>query len=235
MAAAFEAIVLAGGLGTRLRSVVADRPKPLAPVAGRPFLDYLLAHLERVGAHHVILSVGYLGEQIESRYGDRFGTVALSYSRETAPLGTGGALRQALQHSTGSYTLAVNGDTLLACDPWPFIVATARADRPLGILTREVGDTARYGRCTLAGDLVVGFGEPARPGPGLINAGVYCLRHDVFDGVTLPERFSLEQEFIGPSLARLRPYGTRTDAYFIDIGVPADFARAQKELPLLRD
>jgi D-glycero-alpha-D-manno-heptose 1-phosphate guanylyltransferase len=234
MAAAFEAIVLAGGLGTRLRSAVPDCPKPLAPVAGRPFLDYLLGHLEHVGARHLILSIGYLGEQIEARYGDRFGSATISYSREAAPLGTGGALRQALACSTGAYTLALNGDTLLECDPWPFIVATARANKQLGIITREVSDTQRYGRCELSNEVVVGFGQTERAGPGLINAGVYCLRHDLFEGHDLPDRFSFEHDFIAPQLARLKPYGTCVRGYFIDIGVPDDFDRAQRELPLLR-
>lgn len=234
MAAAFEAIVLAGGLGTRLRSAVPDLPKPLAPVAGRPFLDYLLGHLEHVGARHVILSIGYLSEHIEARYGGRFGSVEISYSRESAPLGTGGALRQALSFSAGAYTLALNGDTLLECDPWPFIVATARTHKQLGILTRDVEDTRRYGRCELSNDVVVGFGLKEATGPGLINAGVYCLRHDLFEGHALPDRFSFEHDFIEPRLARLKPYGARVRGYFIDIGVPEDFERAQRELPLLR-
>ena len=229
----FDVIVLAGGLGTRLRSAVPDRPKPLAPVAGKPFLDYLLSHLESVGARRVILSIGYLGDLIEARYGSRFLGLELTYAREDAPLGTGGALRSALAFSDTEYSLAVNGDTFLQLDPRPFVSATLQAGRALGIVTRAVADTARYGRCEVQRDRVTSFGEKGAGGPGLINAGVYCLRRDLFDGYGLPARFSFETDFVEPYLTRLSPYGCSTSAYFIDIGIPADFDRAQVELPLL--
>jgi D-glycero-alpha-D-manno-heptose 1-phosphate guanylyltransferase len=230
---AFDAIVLAGGLGTRLRSAVPDRPKPLAPIAGKPFLDYLLAHLQRVGVRRVILSIGYMGELIEAQYGARFQSLDMVYSKESTPLGTGGALRQALQLSQTSHALALNGDTLLQFDPRAFMTACRLAGKPLGIVTRKVDDTARYGRCALTSDVVTEFGEKGMAGEGLINAGVYSLRQDLFEGFELPERFSFESEFIEPNLPRLAPYGCRTSAYFIDIGIPEDFERAQTELPQL--
>ena len=229
----FDAIVLAGGLGTRLRSAVPDRPKPLAPVAGKPFLDYLLSHLAQVGVRRVILSIGYLGEQIKQRYGHHHGQLSIVYCEEDQPLGTGGALKQALALSTTSYTLALNGDTLLQFDPRPFLQACQASQQKLGIVTRPVGDTARYGRCTLEQDTIASFGEKGTAGPGLINAGVYCLRRDLFDAFDLPARFSFESDVIEPHLQTLRPLGCQTDAYFIDIGVPEDFARAQVELPTL--
>ena len=230
---AFDAIVLAGGMGTRLRSAVPDRPKPLAPIAGKPFLDYLLAHLQRVGVRRVILSIGYMGELIEAQYGTQFQALDLVYSKEPTPLGTGGALRQALQLSQTSHTLALNGDTLLQFDPRAFMTACQLAGKALGIVTRHVDNTARYGRCELTLDAVTAFGEKGMAGEGLINAGVYSLRQDLFDDVVLPECFSFESEFIEPNLPKLAPYGCRTNAYFIDIGIPEDFERAQTELPQL--
>lgn len=227
----FDAIVLAGGLGTRLRSVITDRPKPLAPVAGRPFLDHVLSHIEQVGVRRVVLSIGHLGDQIEDRYGRRFQAVDIVYSRESEPLGTGGALKQALGHCSTPYALALNGDTLLRCDPRAFVARTVASGRRLGILTREVDDAARYGRCELKAGTVVAFGEKAGAGPGLINAGTYCLHRDVFADHIGPARFSFERDFIEPHLDRLQPHGETVTGYFIDIGVPEDLERAQAELP----
>lgn len=227
----FDAIVLAGGLGTRLRSVVADRPKPLAPVAGRPFLDHVLAHLAEVGVQRVVLSIGYLGAQIEARYGDRFQGMSITYSRESEPLGTGGALSQALSCCNTPYALALNGDTLLRCDPRGFVARTVASGKRLGILTREVEDAGRYGRCELRDGTVVAFGEKTQPGPGLINAGVYCLHRGALADHVGPARFSFERDFVGPQVLHLRPYAEKVEGYFIDIGVPEDLARAQVELP----
>lgn len=229
----FDVIVLAGGLGTRLRSTVPDRPKPLAPIAGKPFLDYLLSHLRKVGAQRVILSVGHMAGLIEERYGSHFEGLRIDYSREPSPLGTGGALRQALEMTESRHTLAVNGDTLLHFDPRPFMAACQQADTTLGIVTRAVNDTERYGRCTLTKGVVTAFGEKGHAGPGLINAGVYSLRRDLFSSYDLPPRFSFESDFVETQLRRLSPLGFQTSAYFIDIGIPADFERAQTELPAL--
>lgn len=233
MPSTFDVIVLAGGLGTRLRQAVPDRPKPLAPVHGRPFLDYLLAHLAHVGVGRVILSIGYMGDLIQAHYGQNFMGMSLAYAPEDEPLGTGGAIKHALALSHTETTLVLNGDTLLHMDPRPFVAACQRQDKPLGIVTRWVDDTARYGRCVADQGTVVRFGEKDAGGPGYINGGIYSIHRDLFKPYETPARFSFETDFIASHLASLKPLGYPTDAYFIDIGVPDDFLRAQAELPAL--
>jgi D-glycero-alpha-D-manno-heptose 1-phosphate guanylyltransferase len=228
----FDAIVLAGGLGTRLRAVVPDRPKPMALVAGRPFLDHVFDHLVAHGVRHVVLSIGYMGECIEQHYGQAYRGMDISYAREHEPLGTGGAIRLALRHCRTDWAVVVNGDTLLDADPAALVSATRASSGRLGMVVREVPDTARYGRCEVREGTVVAFGEKGVAGPGYINGGMYALPRTVFDGLDLPERFSFEVDVLAAHLHDIRPCAVISDAYFIDMGVPEDYARAQVELPL---
>jgi D-glycero-alpha-D-manno-heptose 1-phosphate guanylyltransferase len=227
-----QAIILAGGLGTRLRERVVDRPKAMAPVAGRPFLDYLLAWLERGGCQRVVLATGHMAELIEQHAGRRHGRMAVDYSHEREPLGTGGAVRRALeQHLKGEPALVLNGDTWLGLDLAAFARWCAEAPDSDGMVLRQVDDVARFGRVTLKDGLVASFGEKSVPGPGLINAGAYWLRERSFQGLALPEVFSIEKQLFEPHVARLRLRGYVAEGAFIDIGVPAEFDRAQTLLP----
>lgn len=224
-----EAIILAGGLGRRLSEVVVDTPKPMALVNGRPFLEYLFAQIVDAGVSRIVVSVGYLASQITSYFGDAFRGVPLVYVAEQEPLGTGGAIAMALMSCEADRILVLNGDTLLNAPLATFYSACVEADARLGIVVRGVDDVSRYGACTVDGGIVVGFGEKMGVGRGLINAGVYCVTSDLFQGYSMPPRFSFEQDFIAPFLQRLKPIGFPVDGYFIDIGVPADYQRAQVE------
>ena len=228
-----KAVVLAGGLGTRLRDAVPDLPKPMAPVAGRPFLAYVLDALVRGGFADITLSVGYRWEAIHEYFGKRYREASLTYAVESEPLGTGGAVAHAFAE-TGmaprDVALVLNGDTFLDIDFAALRTWHERAPDTPGMVLRSVADTARYGSVDVSDGIVTGFAEKGGSGTGLINAGVYLLPADIFTRVGLAGRFSLEADLLQRHCAALRVRAWPTDAYFIDIGVPEDYARAQTEL-----
>ena len=225
-----RAILLAGGMGTRLRSVVQDVPKPMAPVAGRPFLSHLLEYLERQGIDEAILSVGYLGQKIVDAYGDRHGGIAIRYAVEDTPLGTGGGLRKALSQVDRFPVFALNADTMVELDYRAMLRAHERASASLTVALRAVPDTGRYGHVVVEGDRIVAFAAAGRGRAGLINAGVYLFGDDILAAEPAPA-FSFERDFLEPRAGSLRPLAFQADGYFIDIGVPEDYRRAQTELP----
>jgi len=223
-----EAIILAGGFGTRLRAVVSDVPKPLAPIAGRPFLAWLLDSLARQGMARVILSTGYLGEMVRSTLGATHAGMALSYVQEETPLGTGGALWRALPEARGARVFVLNGDTWSGAPLAALAAEAPEADLTLAV--RPVPDRARYGSVRVAGNAVTGLEEKGPGGPGLVNAGLYVLRQDLPRRFPLAAPFSLETEVLAhPERFSLRAH--TTDAPFLDIGTPEDFARAQTLIP----
>lgn len=228
-----EAIILAGGLGTRLRSVVSLTPKCMAPIAGRPFLAFLLDYLASQSFSHVILSVGYLQEQIVTFFGYRYSSIELTYAPEQEPLGTGGAVRLALSHARAGEIFVLNGDTFLALDYPAMYLKHTESKASLSIATAELPDTSRYGRVRIKAGHVVGFLEKDRNGPGTINAGVYCMNRNVFADRCLPRSFSFETEFLHPFVDEIQPVAFPANEYFIDIGIPKEFERAALELPRL--
>lgn len=227
-----EAVILAGGLGTRLRSVVDDRPKPMAPVGGRPFLSWLLEAAAAQGVRRVVLSVGYRREAIQDYFGHRHGGVEIAYAVEDEPLGTGGALRLALDRVEGAETLVLNGDTYQEIDFAELAACRARApDAALAVALRIVPDAVRYGRAVVENGRLRAFRAAGQPGPGLVNAGVYLVPRDLFDGVALPARFSFEGDFLEPGIERLAPAVYLAEGMFIDIGIPSAFREAQTLIP----
>lgn len=222
-----QAIVLAGGLGTRLRGVVPDLPKPLAPVNGRPFLAIVLEQLDAQGFASVVLSVGYRHELIRQSLGDRFGGVALVYVVEDRPLGTGGAIRLAARACSEPDVFVLNGDSYTDLDFADMQARHGEAEVPLTVCTVDVPDAARYGRVLVEGSRITGFAEKGTAGPGLINAGIYLMRRNLLEGADLPEVFSFERDILEARLGELRPLAYPTRGRFIDIGVPEDYARAQ--------
>ena len=224
-----EAIVLAGGFGTRLKEVVPDLPKPMAPIAGRPFLEILLSMLARKGFTRVVLSLGFMSEKISSHFGDSYLGMALIYEVEDQPLGTGGAIRAALAHCRESHAFIFNGDTYLELEVDELEKLWQRNHNPV-IVVRKVADTARFGRVEIIDGRVIAFLEKGQPGLGLINAGCYVLPKDGLDGFPLDQPFSIETEFFIKILQHIRFDGFITQARFIDIGVPVDYELAQAEL-----
>jgi D-glycero-alpha-D-manno-heptose 1-phosphate guanylyltransferase len=225
-----QAVVLVGGLGTRLRPLVSDIPKPMALVRGRPFLSYLLDFLAVQGITEAILAVGYLRDRLMEVFGERHGTLRLRYSVEETALGTGGAIRQAFGLVDSWPVFAVNGDTFLDVDYKAMRRAHETAGAFLTMALAHVADAGRYGRAVVTDGRVVGFEPSTNPGPGVINAGVYLFSHDPLAWADLPRAFSLEKDFLALQLANLRPLAFNAPGYFIDIGVPEDYRRAQHEL-----
>jgi D-glycero-alpha-D-manno-heptose 1-phosphate guanylyltransferase len=221
-----EAVVLAGGFGTRLRSVVQDVPKPMAPIGARPFLEILLRSLARKGFSRVVLSLGYMAEKISDHFGARFEGMALDYVVERAPLGTGGAVRLALTRCVGDHVFVFNGDTFLDLEVAAVERCWQQHGRPI-IVARQVADTRRYGRLVAHDGRVLGFTEKGVGGPGLINAGCYVFARAQLDSFETHEAFSLESEYLALAVLRTPFEIFITTAQFVDIGEPEDFRLAQ--------
>lgn len=238
-----RAIVLAGGLGTRLRAAVPDLPKPLAPIGGRPFLAWLIEYLARQGITAVTLSVGHGADAILDYFGDAHAGLAVSYVRETEPLGTGGAARCALASLEGAEPVFVlNGDTLNEVDYRALMAAHCdpgggAPGSSLTVVLREVDSADRYSPVEVEGARIARFSAPGRAGPALINGGVYVMAPQLLDAYPEAHPFSLEADFLEPRAAALGARAWVTQGFFIDIGMPDDYERAQELLPrfLARD
>lgn len=225
-----EAIVVAGGLGTRLRSVVKDIPKPMAPVAGKPFLEYLLDYLKNSGIQKVVLAVGYKAEIIKEYFGNNYEGLALEYSQEEELLGTGGAIKQAFSFIDSNDVLVCNGDTLFKIDLIKFYNYHLEKESYLTIALKEVKRAERYGTVKIdKSGRIVGFVEKGAVKRGLINGGIYLIRTKFFRSLNTERKFSLEK-FIEENYLNYPFYGLVFDGYFIDIGIPKDYERAQREL-----
>ena len=230
--------MLAGGLGKRLRRTVPDLPKPLAPVGGRSFLEVLLISLGRKGFNRVILSLGYMADKVVTHFGCRFAGMELVHEVERTPLGTGGAVRQALSRCREDHAFVFNGDTFLDLDA-AAVEALWQRERAPVIVAREVADTARYGCLEIWNGRVTGFSEKSASGPGLVNGGCYLFPIDLFDGFLFGRSFSLEVDFLPKAVIHRQFRVFVSKGRFIDIGTPEDYARAEVELtetgPLSRD
>ncbi|MDP7038799.1 MAG: nucleotidyltransferase family protein [Myxococcota bacterium] len=227
-----EAIILAGGQGTRLAGVIQDVPKPMAPVGGFPFLAWLLTYLIHQGYQKVILSVGYKKDAIQSYFGANYGPLALQYSTEDTPLGTGGAIQKALLMTANQHTTVINGDTFYALNHQT-LYKRHSAGQTMTMALRTVDNATRYGTVdTDQEQKIVSFSGP-HDGPGLINAGVYILSADIFANIEVPISFSFEKDFLENHIAQLSIRGFIDDSFFIDIGIPKDYQRAQTSIPRL--
>jgi len=224
-----SAAVLAGGLGTRLRAAVPDRPKVLAPVAGRPFLAHLLDRLARASVREVVLLTGHAADQVHAAFGDRYAGMRLTYSAEQAPLGTAGAVRHALPLLRSETVLLMNGDSYCDADLAAFRRSHAEEPSGFGMVLARVADASRYGRVEVAADgRVVRFAEkePAGP-PGWINAGIYLFPRALLEGLEPTRAASLERDLLPAWVAADRVRGFRAEGRFIDIGTPESYAAAE--------
>lgn len=223
------AVVLAGGLGTRLRSRVADRPKVLAEVSGRPFLAYLLDHLERAGQRRCVLCTGYQADLVEAAFGSRHGKMELLYSREEEPLGTGGAVRLAAPLLTGDPVLVLNGDSFFKSDLPRFLAWHRSLPSPTAsLLMAEMEDTSRFGRVSVDQEGQILRFEEKRPdaGPGWINTGIYLISRAALEAIPAGRPVSLERETF-PAWIGHGFYGLQAPGDFLDIGTPESFDAAE--------
>lgn len=226
-----EVIILAGGLGTRLRSVISDVPKCMAPVAGKPFLWYLLKYLSHFDIEKVILSVGYLRNFIiewidENGNGFPF---EFDYAIEATPLGTGGGIKLALDKCSSSDIIILNGDTFFNVDLDELYGQHRLHPDSITLALKPMECFDRYGNVRVNGNLIVDFEEKRYCEKGLINGGVYVINksENLFKG--LPKKFSFETDVLQPQCVGGNLYGIIQDGYFIDIGIPEDYKRANKE------
>jgi NDP-sugar pyrophosphorylase family protein len=221
------AVVLAGGQGTRLQSVVADKPKALAEIYGRPFLTYMFDQLQGFRINHVVLCTGYLGNRIKERFGSSYKLLSIDYSHESQPLGTAGALKNAISYLSDEQILVLNGDSFCGADIAAFWGWHLSKKASASLLLTTLDDTGRYGRVDTDSDgKIIRFSEKgSNPGPGLINAGIYILCKQFIFSIPSGKSVSLEREmfpqWIGKGL-----YGYGSEGRFIDIGTPEDYSKA---------
>jgi D-glycero-alpha-D-manno-heptose 1-phosphate guanylyltransferase len=226
-----EAVILAGGFGTRLQKVVKDVPKPMALVNGRPFLAHILDYLLGQRIDRFVLSVGYKHEMIQDYFGGLYRDVPIRYAIEDTPLGTGGGIRKALLEATTDDVVIVNGDTLFQIDVDELISVHKETQSEVSIALKRVENTDRYGAVTLDADgRISGFEEKKYIRSGLINGGIYVLDRVSFLKHGLPEVFSFEKDYLEAYVGKATMSGVVSDGYFIDIGIPEDYQRAQAEL-----
>ena len=225
-----EAIILAGGLGTRLRKVIGDVPKPMAPVNGKPFLSYLFEWLKKYPVKKIIISAGYKSESIMGYFGGSFLGIPVVYAIEEKPLGTGGAVLFALQESSYENILIVNGDTFFPIDLNRFFNNHIGSSSRLTIALKSMKEFSRYGSVECMGDTIIKFNEKKFCPEGLINGGIYMINREFIESRELPDSFSLEKDFLekeaGSSLLKCMTF----DDIFLDIGIPEDYQRAASVL-----
>lgn len=226
-----EAIILAGGFGTRLRNELPGIPKSMAPVNGKPFLEYLLAFLENAGIRKVILSVGHLHGMIIEYFGESFRTLAIEYVIEEEPLGTGGAIKLSLGRARSQDVIVMNGDTMFDVDLPGLFVFHQQNKAEVTIALRRIENAARYGTVKLADDKrIIGFSEKnIGEATSLVNGGIYIVQNQCFHRFSLPDKFSIEKDFFEKFFHQVLIFGYISENYFLDIGIPEDYKKARNE------
>jgi len=229
-----ECIVLAGGLGTRLRSVVAELPKCMAPVAGEPFLYYIFKYLQRQNISHVILSVGYKYEAIQIWIEETKWPFDISYAIEEEPLGTGGAIKLALQKATEKHVLIINGDTFFDVDMAQLLNEHIEKKADLTLALKPMNNFDRYGNVLMNNqNRITSFMEKQFCEQGQINGGVYLINRNSGLMDKQDTKFSFETEILQKHFSDSLFYGLINNRYFIDIGIPEDYEKANEEFKTL--
>ena len=222
-----EAVILAGGKGTRLSHVVMDVPKPMAPINSKPFLQILLDKLHEENFRRVVMSVGHKYENIVEFFGSSYKKIEIVYAIERQPLGTGGATKISLAKCQQQIVFVINGDTFLDFDPNDVLERWKLLQKPM-VLAKEFHDASRYGTLQMNGSHVTAFIEKGIAGRGYINAGCYLFDRNLLCKKKQHLPFSLEKDVLPELAEKLLLEAYITEGQFIDIGVPADYAAAQK-------
>ncbi len=219
-----QAIILAGGFGTRLKSAVSNVPKPMAPINSKPFLEYVLEELNNNGFNKAILAIGYMKDCIIDYFGERYKNIKLVYSIEDEPLGTGGCIKQAMKYIDDDFAFILNGDTMFKID----FNEMSKANE-ISIACKKMSKFDRYGEVKILNNTIVSFEEKKYVEEGYINGGIYYLPKNIFDSYELPKNFSIEKDFFERYISQLKMYAFLSNDYFIDIGIPEDYIKAQKD------
>jgi D-glycero-alpha-D-manno-heptose 1-phosphate guanylyltransferase len=228
-----QAIILAGGFGTRLQKVVKKVPKPLAPISGKPFLFWLITYLQQQGVTNFIFSLGYLHNLVEDFLKEEFPSLKYDCVIEKEPLGTGGAIKYCLKETMEKDIIIINGDTFFNLNIKEFLQFYQDTNSDCSIALTPMHNFDRYGSVTLDNDNnVLEFNEKKHCKKGLINTGILAINKNTFLAKTknLPQQFSYEKDFLEPNISQIKVTGYIAAGYFIDIGIPEDYYRADKEL-----
>lgn len=226
-----EAIILAGGLGTRLREAVPELPKCMAPVNNRPFLSFVIDHLQKQGIESFIFSLGYKSEAFTKYLSESLPRSSYQIVIEREPLGTGGAIQLACRNSVERNVVVLNGDSIFKVDLGRQAAFHLAQNSHCTLALKRMKNFERYGVVELNPDqTIASFKEKQFYENGLINGGVYVLNREQFLKEGFPEKFSFETDYLQKYYSTRRIYGLEQDAYFIDIGIPEDYRKAQTEL-----
>lgn len=226
-----EAIILAGGLGTRLKPITKDMPKPMVLIGNKPFLAILLDYLITQSVQRVILSVGYKAEKIIEYFQHEYKSCEIVYSVETESLGTGGAILYALEKVKSANNIFIlNGDTFFPVNFKNIYDFHSHKQADITIAIKPMNNFDRYGTVTLENDRIIGFTEKKKTNFGYINGGIYLLRKNIFDNFSMSSKFSFENDFLSHFYDKMNLYGYVDNHYFIDIGIPEDYHKANYEI-----
>ncbi|MCL2028462.1 MAG: nucleotidyltransferase family protein [Bacteroidales bacterium] len=225
-----EAAILVGGLGTRLKSVVSDLPKPMADVAGRPFLAYLLDYCKRENIQRVVLCAGYRHEAISEYFGTAYNGLELVYSIEDEPLGTGGALRKGLDLLSSPVIAFLNGDSICQVNLSEMTKCYNENHADMVLAVKKMHNFNRYGTVVLEQKRIIKFEEKKPLNEGFINVGVTLINTDIVKKLAPSQKFSFEKDILETHTTALNLFAFETSEYFIDIGVPEDYALANRQL-----
>ena len=226
-----EAIILAGGYGRRLKKITKDTPKPMAKIGNKPFLEIIISKLNNEGFNHVVLSLGYLADQIKSYFGTDYKNTKISYSIEDYPLGTGGAIKKAISKIKNDYFYVFNGDSYLNLDIKNLDDFYHKFKKNI-IVGKEVCDVKRFGLIVSKEGVINKFNEKKSSGLGIINTGCYLFRSDIINQLPELDSFSLENEAFPNLIKKEKILLYLSNREFIDIGTPEDYEKAQT---LLKD
>lgn len=226
-----EAIILAGGLGTRLRSEIGESPKSLAPVNGQPFLVYLLRYLKNQGITSVVISVGYKGELIQQAIGTNFEGITIQYAVENEPMGTGGGMKLALEKIKSDCVFVFNGDTYFDIDLGKLLQTHINKKSNCTIALKELQNVERYGSVEMNEEQkITAFKEKQFREKTLINGGIYCINRGVLIHYPVGTPFSFETNYLEKNTPAKNIFGCLFDSYFMDIGVPEDYHQFEKDM-----
>lgn len=221
-----DALILAGGLGTRLRGVVSDVAKPMAPVNGKPFLSYVLDWICDYKLNSLVITAGYKAESIIEHFGNCHRTTSVIYVVEKEPLGTGGAIINALGRLKGNNILVVNGDTWFPLNIDEFALFHLESGAQISVALKRMQEFDRYGTVTMNGNEISAFSEKKYCADGLINGGIYMIRRDFLQSVGLTGKFSFEKDVLEKATGSGILMGKVFNEQFIDIGIPEDYKKA---------
>lgn len=226
-----EAIILAGGIGSRLKSVVADVPKPMALVGNKPFLTYIIDYLIEHGITKVILSIGYKASIIQDYFGEQYQGISIEYAIEKERLGTGGAIKNAMQYASDDYVLVTNGDSIFKANITELVNIQNEKKADVTIALKKMFDFERYGSVLLNNEQrILQFEEKKPLKEGLINTGVYIFNRKSFEAESFPKIFSIEKEYFEKHDENRLFIGVEQEGYFLDIGIPQDYRKADFDL-----